>query len=274
MTLDQVKEVLCHFKAKGFKSASILAEGEVLVYPHYQEAVSFMYSLGFPKDKLITNGILIDKHLDFIIRHHPSVLVSIDGPNFEEYHKIRGSNENTFNHILENVRALTSRKKKTMINFVVQKANMHCADEMIELAASLKVHALNFRNFHPVGTGSDLVPLYSDDPESVEFAKKIQQENKKRGFQIKPPILHRHDGTKFHCEGMLGKTVIVSSNGDFQPCCQIPSAVKWGNFWDDPDAYLNAEAKIELVQEIKKATCWNEIGVDCKDCPRLKSKRN
>lgn len=270
MNLDEVEKILRHFKSKGFKGAWILAEGEILVYPHFEEAVSLLKTVGFPKSPLITNGILIDEHLDFICKNFNSISVSVDGPDFEEYKKIRGSNKKTFERILNNTRALVERGKDVKINFVIQKNNMHNAQNMIKLCRQLGVGCLQFRNFHPVGTGSDLVPLYSDDPESKAFVADLKRSYGK--LKVTPPVLHNKKIVSCRCDGMLGKTVIIGANGDFQPCCHIPSGPEWGNFWEDPEGYINAPQKKSLITDITVATCRAEVPESCIDCPRLITK--
>ena len=271
MTLEQVEEILRYFHSRKFKGAWILAEGEILVYPHFRQAVELASSIGFPKGPLITNGILIDEHLDFIAKNFKNISVSIDGPDFKEFKKIRGSNEHTFNRILENVRILVEMKKKVKINFVIQKNNMYNAMRMTELCRTLGVKHMEFRNFHPIGSGVDLVPLYSDDRE----AQKLVQDLKyvKSGVVVVPPVLHNRKIKSCRCNGMLNKTVLIGANGDFQPCCHMPSGSKWGNFWNDPEGYFNSEEKKKLICDIAGTTCRSEIPSSCLDCTRLTTKR-
>lgn len=97
-------------ETKEARSNMYLWGGEPLCYTHWDEVVSIL-----EKDKrwtiICTNGILIDKKLDSLLKISENIvlLISVDG--FEaENDAIRG--KGTFKKVIENIKLLVDLKKK------------------------------------------------------------------------------------------------------------------------------------------------------------------
>ena len=88
----------------------ILWGGEPLVCPFFDELAEKLFEMGFTL-QLITNGTLIDKHIDVIKRYFERVYVSVDGLS-ELHDSIRG--KGTFEKTRKNISMLDCNKVTIM----------------------------------------------------------------------------------------------------------------------------------------------------------------
>jgi len=130
------------------QSVDFTGGGEPLLQPQLAEWIADAAKAGC-ETGFLSNGLLLTeeklkKILDAGINW---MCISIDGADAEMYHKIRvGSN---FERVCENVaniaRLRTGHIPKTMINFVLMDLNSHQMEDMVQLAARLRVDQLNFK---------------------------------------------------------------------------------------------------------------------------------
>ena len=267
MSKENAKAILDYFIRKNFRTVTIQSEGEILLYKDFPELARYATKIGFPKQKLITNGILVDEHIDFIRSSVGSVLVSIDGHNYEEYCKIRGGTEATFNRIVENIKLLVKSRINPELNFVAGKHNYKNIIPMIKFAKSLGISSIGFMNFHPIGDKSDIEPLFKDDLEVTNYIKTIKAQN--FGIRIRYPVLLERNGNPQRCRGMLNKTVVIGPTGNFSPCCHVYTEEKFGNFFENPEGYRNKPEILKYNHTIKEAKNINDLLLDCRNCNRL-----
>jgi MoaA/NifB/PqqE/SkfB family radical SAM enzyme len=130
------------------RSIDFTGGGEPLLQPHLidwmAEAKSAGCEIGF-----LTNGLLLNRET---ARRTVDIGIdwigfSVDGATKEVYENIRhGSN---FNRICENIAAIDSLRvgkvPLTMINFVIMPSNRHQIEAVVELAVSLGIDQLNFK---------------------------------------------------------------------------------------------------------------------------------
>ena len=130
------------------QSVDFTGGGEPLLQPQLVEWIADASKAGC-ETGFLSNGLLLaeeklKKILDAGINW---MCISMDGADAEMYNKIRvGSN---FDRVCENVaniaRLRTGNIPKTMINFVLMDLNSHQMEDMVQLAARLRVDQLNFK---------------------------------------------------------------------------------------------------------------------------------
>lgn len=104
MTLEDWKRVALELKQSYTPAPHIMLwGGEPLVCPYFDELVVFLKSHGFVLG-MVTNGVLLDKHMDLCKSAFRTIYVSVDGP--EEVHdSIRG--KGVFKKVTENIKTLS-----------------------------------------------------------------------------------------------------------------------------------------------------------------------
>jgi MoaA/NifB/PqqE/SkfB family radical SAM enzyme len=130
------------------KSIDFTGGGEPLLQPHLAEWIADASRAGC-ESGFLSNGLLLteEKLKEILAAGINWICISMDGADAQMYHKIRvGSN---FDRVCENVaniaRLRAGNIPKTMINFVLMDLNAHQMEEMVHLAARLRVDQLNFK---------------------------------------------------------------------------------------------------------------------------------
>jgi uncharacterized protein len=57
---------------------------------------------------MTTNGMLLDKNMDFLVSNDFSLLISLDGDEFNNSYRVNKSGQNSYSHIIENIDKLKS----------------------------------------------------------------------------------------------------------------------------------------------------------------------
>ena len=130
------------------QSVDFTGGGEPLLQPKLAEWIADATKAGC-ETGFLSNGLLLteEKLKKILAAGINWICISMDGATAEIYNKIRvGSN---FNRVCENLaniaRLRTGNIPKTMINFVLMGLNARQMEEMVQLAARLGVHQLNFK---------------------------------------------------------------------------------------------------------------------------------
>jgi MoaA/NifB/PqqE/SkfB family radical SAM enzyme len=267
----EVCSAIDYFKQKkDIKSIYLQAEGEVLLYERYWSVVKYCALKNIKLQNLITNGILVDKHIDQILKHYSGITISVDGYDHESYMKRRGGTEKIFQHIIDNTRRLVNislkiKKRFTIAyNCVLLENNYRIMPKMIELAEKIGIDRMQFRNFHSYdSSNSALRPLYNTK-KIQEFINKLKSKPYK--VQVKWPEIYGTLRT-FNCK-MLFDTVTIGSDGYFAPCCHIPSKKNYGSFFKNAEGYNTGELEAFRHKFIGAKTRY-ELPRQCWECPRL-----
>ena len=264
MSFDRAKDISEFYKKNNVKIVRIQAEGEVFLYTKFKELTLFCKSIGYDLTGFPTNGLLLHKYDEFVLEHFPSIMVSIDGYDAEGYIKYRGGNEANFDKILDNIRKIVKMKKnkfKTVIgiNCIITSQDYEKAFRMIKLSEKLGIDRIRFGNYHPYGKEDDLKPVSN---KILKFLHKKAKSSKVRvNFPKTKKLLY-----PFFCS-QLFDTVLVGTEGDFSPCCQISCDPKWGNFYERKGRSLLSRFR----DQFRSAKSLKELPEYCSSCPRLRS---
>ena len=90
--------------------------------------------------------------------------------------------------------------------------------------------------------------------------------NNSYGVDIIMPSLIRKSA-KPHCS-MLFDSILIGSDGNFSPCCHIPTDIKYGNSFENPDEYNIGESQ-KLRNKFLEASSAEQLPETCRSCPRL-----
>ena len=274
--LDAAKSIVNFYRQAGIKMAVPNAEGEVLLHEGYSELVAHINGCGFrSKPWLVTNGILLHKHADFVAQQIGEVLISVDGATSESYTNFRGGNAALFNKVTRGVESIVSARRKGMgnphifINSVISRDRLQDIPELIRFTEDIGADTIKFSNFHPTSISTEQRPLYFGDEEVKGLLKDIVSRSKYK-VNIMLPQLFGASNPPYSCR-MLA-SVVIGSNGDYSPCCRIIPEDKWGNFFTARDKHNSAPLRT-FRQEVTSAKNIGALPEICRECSHLSPQR-
>lgn len=233
--------------------------------------------------RLYTNGILMHKYLDEIIRGFNAVNVPIDSFDPSVYTDIRGVN--TLSLVVRNVRALRARSQDIAIrvNTVIQRRNYRELPQMVEDATGIGATYITFRpldyrskvSFGRTGEVEDLTPQILTAADIAEL-RVIVETMLDESYLAKRPIL-REKGADLqrlvtYYEAASGLKSSVNPNCDVPKTNIIVDAyghVKLCFFIDAVGSLQNASVdeilKSEEAKTIKQAV-QEQMLETCQGC--------
>ncbi|MBE7029863.1 MAG: radical SAM protein [Ruminococcaceae bacterium] len=144
MTLDEWKRLALTLKQTYSPAPHIILwGGEPLVCPFFDELVEYLKALDFTLG-LVTNGVLLDKHMDLCRRAFRTIYLSIDGPA-HIHNAIRG--EGVFEKVSKNLALLSGGNAKVEVMSVLSPALLDELDGFPELMAEYGANSLLLQDY-------------------------------------------------------------------------------------------------------------------------------
>lgn len=144
MTLEDWKSLAIDIKESYNPLPHIIMwGGEPLVCPYFDELVFFLKEQGFTLG-MITNGVLLDKHMEICKSSFKKIYVSIDGPK-DVHNQIRG--EGVFERVMTNVGELSKSDVCVSVSSVLSPALLGRLDEFVEIIESSGADELLLQNY-------------------------------------------------------------------------------------------------------------------------------
>jgi len=149
LSFDEIDNVINDIKT--FKPNVTLFGGEPLLYSDWEKVVSRVKEEGM-RCNMITNGILLEKHADAIIKLGvDEIIFSLDGPR-EVHDEVRGA-KGTFDRASKGLKLIRDIKKeygtnKPVVNIssTIFEINYKRLDELISIAEELMATAITFHH--------------------------------------------------------------------------------------------------------------------------------
>ena len=144
MTLDDWKNLALIIK-KTYSPMPhiILWGGEPLVCPFFDELVHYLKSLGFTLG-MVTNGVLLDKHIDICTSSFKRIYVSVDGPK-SIHDSIRG--DGVFDRVSRNIKMLSKSDVFITVMSVLSPKLVENLDGFPEIIEKLGADELYLQNY-------------------------------------------------------------------------------------------------------------------------------
>ena len=144
MTLENWKKLAIDIKNTYTPLPHILLwGGEPLVCPYFDELVTFLKGQGFTLG-MITNGVLLDEHMEVCKKSFKKIFVSVDGPR-EIHNSIRG--EGVFEKVYENLKKLSDSEVEITVSSVLSYDLLDRLDEFENVIESSGVNELLLQNY-------------------------------------------------------------------------------------------------------------------------------
>ncbi len=208
-------------KEWGVKAVTIAGGGEPLLNKH---ASMFMYAckdVGLPLG-LITNGTLIDKHLDAILDCCSWVGVSVDAGSAQIYENIKGKNH--FHKVIDNIGKISITPIEITYKYLI------CPENILDITMACciaKDRGCNQIHIRPMGKAwfDDREAVFTEEEvntalEQVTKAREMYEDDKFKVFGI----THKFS-TDFQIENDFGKCwsafmyLLIQPNGMISTCC-------------------------------------------------------
>jgi MoaA/NifB/PqqE/SkfB family radical SAM enzyme len=232
-------------KLKEIRHVVFCGIGEPLLSSNLFEMIKLCNKNG-KETTLYTNGILLsESNIEKIFANNVSSLViSIKGADEKDFSLNTGLDNKTFVLIINNIKALTAKKKENKhpisiaLHYVCSRDKMENMEKMVELANTLNVDQLSFNNLaclYPAATVNFKHAFVDSDKEVMDKFKLLKEKSK---IPLKLPPLIKKTGGYNNCISSTG-FVMVDGLGNVSPCCRIPPKEKFGNIFTDKNVLNN-----------------------------------
>lgn len=194
----------------------------------------------FPKLelRLLTNGILVGKYIEQIVKVFDSVVFSFDTINNEKYLKIRGLD--SYELVVNNIKLVRKQSSKIEIRLrtMILKENIEELSEIVKLAIELNVNKISFllvdtesdqgfgRNFESIDGKNTLKNKIDSDALKNQIVKIEELKSKENEIFINSIINNLKElmqfllkGSSVHksCNAPLN-SIVIDSLGNVLPC--------------------------------------------------------
>jgi len=156
--IDQYLDVFKYLAYVGINPA-----GEPLMHPEFDAAISKIRRMVDPRCSfyLVTNGVLLREKQDVILDHIDSLTISLNAATAKTHETVMGI-KGAFERIIDAIRKLVQKKRglnkplNIYTTYVVLRQNLHEIPEFINLAESIGLDRVYFRN---LATANDNNPI-------------------------------------------------------------------------------------------------------------------
>ncbi len=131
----------------GVKTLSIMSQGEILLYPYWNEVSRYAHERGMDL-WTITNGSLWseDTVKEAVSLGYKNIRVSLDALSFDTYAQIRSDKKEYYENAMKLPELLMEYGIKTNVHFVKQKENLHEVESFLEYWKKKKVDSISIAN--------------------------------------------------------------------------------------------------------------------------------
>lgn len=227
-----------------------LCGGEPLRYRYMNELIEFINSRKIGTT-IISNGILLDKYLDYMDARKTSLVISVDG--FESSHDYLRGNGN-FSKTISNVTAAISRGFDVAVNMSVYDKNAGDIDAFDKYVQSIGVRLLNIQVVRPRGMAVEYLKdqmVYRDD-----FLREVHQN------ELEDQKIKINSNTSFCTSCRTGLTIDIDGSVVGCPFLENPTI---GNIFNESicEIYNRAMRENQLnFVNIKPACLSCELFMD------------
>jgi len=262
---DAIKRLYRDARRAGFLGLSVWG-GEPLLHTDFGEVMRHAHEVGLATH-IVTNGFLLERKLDPVVRFVDRVCISLDHPS-PAHDELRGI-DGLFERILSATRALKRRAPDKQIVFVctLQKANVEPATlrRMAELTSDLGVLTIYnaLREEAASDHADDSISAYVPSQAELSTAFATLRALKQRGF----PVLNSYS----HLDMMAAGPPVyrchwpkfmlpIEANGDVVDCMHWGTRPV-GNVTETPFAELLASPRLRALAGAAGEACHKCVSV-------------
>lgn len=259
---DAIERLYSDARAAGFVGLSVWG-GEPLLHRDFDHLVGHAHRLGL-ETHLVTNGFLLERHLDAAVAHVDRLCISLDHPSskHDEMRRIPG----LFDRIVRVTRELRARGKRVVFVTTVQKANVDLDSlrAMAELLRELDVLG-TFNALREEAASTDAVDLGSYAASQAEL--RVAFEELSRLERLGYPILNSQTHLRMIAAGPpvyrchWPKLMLpIEANGDVVDCMHWGTRPV-GNVKSTPFAELLDHPRLRALAGPEGERCYKCVSV-------------
>lgn len=235
---ETFKKIIDEGVPKGLKSINMGAFAESLIHKDVFKMIKYAHDQGIVDSRIISNGLLLNKHVDDIFDSGlVNLFISVDAFTEEKYEEIRGHG---FKKVKDNLLNFLEEKKKrnsilpiVRVSFVDMKTNHQEKEDFIQYWRD-KVSFID-------------IQIY--DNYNVDITKPFDMEQKK----------------KWECRSPFSR-ISVMSDGKILPCCNFfGKNVPVGNI---KESSIEDIWKSDAIENIRSGVV-NDTLRNCSICQRI-----
>ncbi len=261
LSTEAIKQLYTDAKKAGFIGLSIWG-GEPLLHKDFEEVMRHAHDLGLITH-IVTNGFLLERKLDPVVRYLDRVCISLDHPS-TKHDELRGI-KGLYEAILSATEALKARAPEKPIIFIctLQKANVDPATirALAELLRQLGVLGIfNGLREEAATEGDAGIDQYAPSQAELAVAFATIRELKEQGYPILNSFTHidmmQSGPPAYRCH--WPKFMLpVEANGDVVDC------MHWGT---RPIGNLKQTSFAELLASPRLRALAGPEGESCHEC--------
>lgn len=246
--------------------------GEPLVRKDFFQIADYAYNKGIFIN-MTTNALMItEEMIKKELYKFDMIRVSLDGPNAETHEFIRNK-KGAFKETIKRIKMLVDNGIDVGVVTCISHRNLKYIKEMVSLLEDLKIKRWFLPLLSSAGRGSSISKEVLTPLEVKQFLIDIQNLTENSSFTVNLDIpysilLKKHNKNVIAaCPAAISELVIFS-NGDISPCCQVP--VIAGNIlekdiyeiWNNSDVFKNFRDR-----SLVKGKCGNcKFLMNCGGC--------
>lgn len=247
LTLKEYRDLAHELRNLGLRHV-VYSGGEPLVRGDFPEICAIFQRIGV-RQSMLTNGLLLEKRLDEILRFFEEIIVSIDGPDRLVHNAIRGLD--SFDQIVKGMKKLLHHRTrpKLSVRMVIQRRNFRSVEQMINFGKDIGIDRISFltadvlsQAFHrnhkgPMAGNNEILLTIEEAKEFRSIVRRLITEHVsdfQRGYISETPSKMMHLVKYFEafhglspfprnfCNAPMTSTVITST-GELLPCYFLPA---------------------------------------------------
>jgi MoaA/NifB/PqqE/SkfB family radical SAM enzyme len=143
LSMEKIREMIDELAPKGLRSVRLSGGGDPLFHREILEVLDYLSSRDVVVDNLTTNGVaLLPEIADRLVRGRArEVIVSLNAPDAEQYHRMMKVKPALFDRVVENIRGLVQQRGENdmphiVVQFLLDRQNLDRLVDMYELGRS------------------------------------------------------------------------------------------------------------------------------------------
>lgn len=289
LTVEQVRKWAPEWRELEIRS--VIVCGEPLIHPRIWEIVAELRNVGL-KVELLTNGILLLRHVEKILEWCDQLRVSLDGPR--EIHNLTRGRDLAFDRLQRGLAALFMRDPDfdAQARCAVHRLNYRALPETVQTARILGLKAISFsatdveneQAFQRMGRLSDHKHLAIPEQELDDLAAVLDRffhecaDDFATGFvqgtpeQIRAEIWQHYAGLVGHMPRPIPRcdapwtSAIIEPDGTVRPCFPMPAYGKIKKNQSLADM-INGEVAMHFRDNLDVASDPRCLGCVCQSLP-------
>ncbi|RLD77912.1 MAG: hypothetical protein DRJ15_12580 [Bacteroidetes bacterium] len=260
--LEKIIGLLDDFKSLGGKSVEFTGGGEPLVHKDFDAMSAYAKGRGLER-ALVTNGILLDKHMD-VVKDYSWVRISLNSASPGGYADVHNVNSKNFGRVVNNLEELCKVKTDDNVvgvSVVVYEKNWEDIFRIGKIAKSSGANNYRISLAHTDEGAKIFSGIWDGVIDQIEKTKELG-DDEFRVFSFSNRINDIAKQTRGGFCFYHHLTTAVGANGDVYPCCyfKYDDKFKLGNVNEESFVDIwKGEIRQEFIDGVGKdcyASCW------------------